>query len=231
MSLKDLSDTPIVPEARPPDPITRARAAARARGSTDGTVLALYRCPVYGRWGVEALANEATNGSLEPAGTTLLEAGMSALQRFPGLAEIKAARQTAVAKGCPDTMHFLGDFPHVQVHTAGTDDSGCYRLHVPKDLAKRLGNMARQLGLPQSRLGIFALMAGLLQVRQLIPPAYRQAMVETLQGLRAAIERRAAEAQARVAVGPPEDAADDGKWTLADVLDQKEVPDGENVER
>jgi hypothetical protein len=126
-------------------------------------------------------------------------------------------------------MYLLSAFPHVEVLAAGTDDSGEYRLHIPTDLSKHLSNMARHLGIRHTRLGIFALAAGLRQAPpHLIRARYRRAMDQTLLNLAQAIKRRAAEIQARAAVMPPDDLddeADDAQGTLADVIRQPEVPD------
>jgi hypothetical protein len=222
--LNQFSDTPNPPETPPRDLIARVRLAARMRRSAD-TVVRLNRAPTYLRWAVERLANEASSGALAPAHTTGLEAGASVLQRLPGVTEIKAARQAALSQGSPDTMHWLSDFPHVEVLAAGTDDSGEYRVHVPKELAMRLGNLARHLGMKQTRLAIFALMAGLLHAPHLIPPRYQRAMFDSLKNFAKAIERRAAEIKTRAATPADDEDAEDAKWTLSDVIGQVEVPD------
>jgi hypothetical protein len=226
--LNQFSDTPNPPETPPRDLIARVRLAARMRRSAD-SVLRLPRCPIFYRWVVETVGNEAADGALEPAHTTALEVGLSVLQQLPGVAEIRAARQAALPQASPDTMYLLSDFPHVEVLAAGTDDSREYRLHVPKDFSKRLTNIARHLGIRHTRLGIFALAAGLLQApANLIRAPYRRAMEQSLLNLAKAIKRRAAEIQARAAVMPPEDPddeADDAQRTLADLIKQPEVPD------
>ncbi len=229
----NLSDEPVGRQSadQPRDLVAIARATgAHMRGVPAGekTVLALYRCPDYLRWGVEALSEAATNGALEPAGNCLLKAGLSTIRQFPGVAEIGAARRAVLAQGSAETMHWFNNFPLVDVSAAGTDDIRQYRMHVVKPLAKEEAKLARSLGLSNSRLGILALMAGLLQVPRFSAPKYRKAMVGTLQDLRDATERRGREARARADAVPARDTAEDERWTIADVIGSSERADASN---
>jgi hypothetical protein len=228
MSLEHLSDEPLAEPKPRTDLVAKARLVAaelRHLSPSDKTALAVYRCPDYIRWTVEALSNAATSGAIEPAAVTVVQAGLSAIRQFPGVGEITAARRTVLPEGEIELLSWLGAFPPVSVYAAGTDDSGEYRLHVPRTLLMELGNMARSIGLSQSRLGLYALAAGVLQVPQFSKPQYRKAMVQALRDLRAVLQRRGREAQARAEALQAADRMDDGTYTIADVIGSEHTDD------
>jgi hypothetical protein len=196
----------------------RARAQSlRNVPAADKTVAQISRCPTYVPFGIETLSVEATNGIVEPAGVVLLEAGLSIIRRLPGVAEIRQARKAVLRRADPEMMHWLGDFPPLSPSMAGTGDRQ-YRLHIPKSLGKQIGTLARSLGMSQSMLNLYALMAGLLMVPTLVRAEYRRAMFEALLELKAVLRRRGDQAHARATTLPARDAVDDGRWTIAGLI-------------
>jgi hypothetical protein len=226
----NLSDAPNSPTRRR-DLFMTARAYAeemRKATSSEKTVMAVYRVPAYIRWAVEMLSEEATHGTLEPAATAVLDVGLSAIRRFPGVVAICKARLTVLPLDDAQTMEWFNHFPTVSVPAVDTDDSGEFRVHVPRALAKVFAKLARSLGMPISRLGIFALMAGVLHAPSLCALKYRQAMVETTQRLKAEMKRRGNEARTRAANAVPRDRETDHLWTAADFTDEADSDDADH---
>lgn len=180
---RDPLDAPLG-AAQPCDVYALARANAAALRSRFGqepkTVLALYRAPEYMRWATEALAERTTSGTLEPASTALLEAGLSLIRSWRGVAAICKARRAVVSLGDARIMAWFNAFPIVTADPADTDDTRAFRLHVPVSLANKFSKLGRSLGMPISRLGTYALMAGALHAPGCTPPRYREAMFTTL---------------------------------------------------
>jgi hypothetical protein len=229
MRIEDLnaSDKPLSPSFRHDLFATARRYAAemKATPSGDKTVMALYRAPGYLRSAVEALSEQTTDGTLEPAATAALDVGLSTIRGFVGVAEIRDARLKVLSLDDAHMMRWFNDFPPVSVLAVDTDDAGEFRVHVPRPLAKKFTKLARALGVSISRLGIFALMAGLLHAPSLSAPRYRRAMVDTLVKFKAEIKRRAEEAEARAANATPRDPSTDQLWTAADIVDVAEADD------
>jgi hypothetical protein len=230
----NLSDEPLRP-AMPRDVVAIARnlaAAMRQAPGRDKNVIALYRAPDYLRWGVESLSEAVTAGVLEPAANALLDVGLSAIRGFSGVSEVGKARAKLVVRGDPQVMHWLNNFPVISVPAVDTDDSKAYRLWIETTLVKEFSKLARSLGLSISRLGTFALMAGLLHVPPpwCSRPRYREAMVGTLKKLMREIKGRGDEASARVDSAAPRDPSQDHRWTIADLLgpgtDERDEDDG-----
>jgi hypothetical protein len=221
MGGKSLEELSLRDEAGAPPPrdliAVARRYAASMHDSTQApkTVIAVYRCPNYLRWAVEALSEQGTGGAIEPAATCLLEAGLGTIHKFPGVEEIRRARAVVLPGGDAETMAFFNTFPNIDVLSAGTGDC-TYRLHLAAPLAKRLHKLARSLGLSVSRLGLLVLMAGAVEAPSCSTPRARKAMVLALRSFRAVLERRAAEAQSWSTTPIPP--RQDDLWTLRDVL-------------
>jgi len=217
----NLSDEPLLPRdlralAR------RYTAEMKAAGPGDKTVMALYRVPDYLRWIVESLSEEATGGALEPAATAVLDVGLSTIRTFPGVNEICSARLAVLACGDAEVMGWFNSFPAVSALAENTDDTGGWRLHVSRTLAKTFSKLARSLGMSISRLATYSLMAGVLHAPSLSAPKYRKAMVDTLQQLKEELRRRGREAKVKAASATPRDAGTDHLWTAADLLGSTE---------
>ena len=123
------------------DLIEMARGLA-AQKTQRMTVIALYGPPQCLRWGVEHFSNLATGSRLKPAAAALLNVGLSALLGSPGVKDICEARKTLLPIGDPETMHWLDHFPLFAVSAMRTDNARSYRLHVAKDLYKRIAKLA-----------------------------------------------------------------------------------------
>ena len=217
----DLSDGPLLP--RDLYAIARHYAAEmKAAGQGDKTVMALYRVPAYLRWSVESLSEEATGGALEPAATAALDIGLATIRTFPGVHEICAARLSVLACGDAEVMSWFNSFPAVSALAENTDDTGGWRLHVSRTVAKTFAKLARSLGMSISRLATYALMAGVLHGPSLSAARYRKAMLDTLQRLKGELRRRGHEATAKSASATPRDPSTEHLWTAADLLEPTE---------
>jgi hypothetical protein len=217
----DPLDAPLGP-VLPRDVLALAgRTAIELRGmpASSKTVLPIYRCPLYIRYSIEAVAEETTGGAMEPAAVAALEVGIAMIRRWPGVRAIGRARRKLLPLGDPETLMWLSSLPIVTTDAADTDDSGALRLHIPRSLARKVAKLARTLGLTSSTLAAFAVMAGLLHAPRCTPARYRCAMVATLTKLKGVLHQRGEDATGRAEHAAPRDAADDHRWTAADLLD------------
>jgi hypothetical protein len=217
----DLLDAPLLP--RDVFALARSNAAAAKGGFGEvKTILSLYRAPSYLRYGIEALAEETTSGGLEPAATALLDVGLAMIWSWPGVTAIRGARRIVLPLGDPEVLAWFNRLPTVSTDAVDTDDADELRLHVPRSLAKKFAKFARVLGLSSSKLGTFALMAGLLHAPRCVAGKYRRAMLATLTRLKTELRRRGEEARSKAENATPRDAGNDHLWTAANLIDLEE---------
>src|SRR5262245_21670228 len=121
----DIPDEPSAPSAEQLF-IARVRSHARAlrlNPISDKTVLALYHVPGYVRCGIEALANEATGGTIEPAATCLIETGLPIVRHFKDVAEITEARRILLTTSDAVAIASISELPTVSIDACDTDDT------------------------------------------------------------------------------------------------------------
>jgi hypothetical protein len=223
----DLLNGPLLP--RDVFALARANVAAAKGGFAEAkTVMPVYRAPNYLRYGIEALAEDATGGALEPATTALLEVGLSMIWSWPGVSAIREARRIVLPLGDPETMAWFNRLPIVSTDAVDTDVPGELRLHVPRSLAKKFAKFANVLGLSSSKLGSYALMAGLLHAPSCVAGRYRRAMFRTLKKLKAELRRRGEEASIKAENAVPRDGTTDHRWTAADLLGPDDAGDDDD---
>lgn len=223
----DLSTLPDPPPDQG-DLIARAKAHAKEHRlcTSEKAVVAAYRAPEYLRFGIEALANEATSGAIDPAAHFLVELGLEVIREFEGVAEIAKARRIVLPKGNGRQVGWFNDFPVIDFFAEGTEDHKALRSRFDVSFVKELHNFARSVGLSASRLVLFCLMAGLVQLPSCSGRPFRLAMVKTLRQLRRAFVHRAREARQRAERIQARPDSDDDSGNLADVLRALEA-DGE----
>jgi hypothetical protein len=215
-----------------PDPqpalgdLARAALSFNARVAQAGprTELAVSRFPKYLQWGQEALAKSIHGGGKDAAATCALYLGLSLLREFPGLADICAARARVVPRSDPEAMDWFERFGTVDADTggAGTLDKA-YRRSIPERLAKELGLLAGDLGMPVSHLAILALMAAHLGTKGYVAPRYQSCIVITLRRFLDALARRSVRAKAYADAAPATEKLDTHDYSMADVLGPRSV--------
>ena len=158
-------------------------------------------------------------GGKDAAATCALEFGLSRLRRFPGIREICKARGQLIQHGDPEQMEFFDRFGTVDADTGGA--GACekpYKRHVPEALAKQIGQLAADLGMPSSQLAVLALMGAHLGATGYVKPRYQEAIKTTLERFRNALDRRAKRALA-YAEAPPEVPETDARaYSMDDVI-------------
>jgi hypothetical protein len=166
--------------------------------------IAIYRLPRYLEWGLESSAKHLKRGK-DVAFQCALPFGLSRLQRFQGISEIRRIRSEIVSDGDPEAMSFFEHFGLVDVDTGGASArERPYKREVHRGLAERLGRLAADLGIPQGQLALFALMAAFVDAPEFVKrPEYRQSMRQTLCRFSEKVRARAARAKEHAKARPP----------------------------
>ena len=116
-------------------------------------------------------------------------------------------------------MDFFDRFGTVDPDTGGAGTHrGAYKRHVPEALAKKLGQLAADLGMSASQLAILALMAAHLGAKGYIRPRYQKSIVTTLGRFRDALAGRAKRAREYAEAVPDAQEADACEYSIDDVL-------------
>jgi hypothetical protein len=158
--------------------------------------LGLYRLPAYLPWAVECLSKRMKKGGKDAAATCALEFGLDRIRQFPGIKEICAARAVVLPTGDPEALSWFDRFGEIDQTTnhVGLLDKA-YKRRITERLAKEIGQLAAELGMHGSELGVFALMAAFLGPPELLRESYQLCIVSVLKSLKARLEARAERAR------------------------------------
>jgi len=147
--------------------------------------------PAFYKWFVERLASDQEDGSISTAATLCIDSGIKRLTGMPAVIKIIQAREVCLQDPDPVVMTTLDDFEALAIATADSPIEPDWQVLLPAKLVKKAGHLATKLGMPRSRLLIYALSIGLRGRIEDIRDEYRNALDRTIRRLHGALERKA----------------------------------------